>query len=131
MLVLSKLKWDLSAVTPHDFLEQILSRICPDPERCNVIKKHSQTFIALCSTGKIPEPSTLLIYSSNAKFISEVFFFLRVQEMKWSCVRCWEVFGMLFRSVGVFFFFFLARVRAVGRDLVLCAGHGIHSLPEL
>lgn len=52
LFVLSKLKWDLSAVTPHDFLEQILSRICPDQERCNVIKKHSQTFIALCSTGK-------------------------------------------------------------------------------
>lgn len=50
LFVLSKLKWDLSAVTPHDFLEQILSRICPDQERCNVIKKHSQTFIALCST---------------------------------------------------------------------------------
>lgn len=131
MLVLSKLKWDLSAVTPHDFLEQILSRICPDPERCNVIKKHSQTFIALCSTGKIPEPSTLLIYSSNAKFISEVFFFfVSARDEMVMCAMLGSVWNA-FQKCGSFFFFFLARVRAVGRDLVLCAGHGIHSLPEL
>lgn len=49
-LVLGKLKWDLSAVTPHDFLEQILSRLPLDREHSEVIKKHAQTFIALCTT---------------------------------------------------------------------------------
>lgn len=49
-VVLSKLKWDLSAVTPHDFLEQVLSRLSLDKERTEVIKKHAQTFIALCAT---------------------------------------------------------------------------------
>ena len=50
-LLLSKLKWDLSAVTPHDFLEQILCRLSFDKERRDVIKKHAQTFVALCATG--------------------------------------------------------------------------------
>ena len=50
-LLLSKLKWDLSAVTPHDFLEQILCRLSFDKERTDVIKKHAQTFVALCATG--------------------------------------------------------------------------------
>lgn len=50
-VVLSKLKWDLSAVTPHDFLEQVLSRLeCIDREQTEVIKKHAQTFVALCAT---------------------------------------------------------------------------------
>jgi len=51
-LVLSKLKWDLSAVTPHDFLEQILSRLSLEREHVEVIKKHAQTFVALCATGE-------------------------------------------------------------------------------
>lgn len=51
-LVLSKLKWDLSAVTPQDFLEQILSRLSLEREHTDVIKKHAQTFVALCATGK-------------------------------------------------------------------------------
>ncbi|KAJ8315791.1 hypothetical protein KUTeg_007941 [Tegillarca granosa] len=50
LLVLNKLKWDISAITPHDFLEQILCRLSMDKEKCDVIKKHAQTFIALCST---------------------------------------------------------------------------------
>ncbi|WAR07174.1 CCND2-like protein [Mya arenaria] len=49
-LLLSKLKWDLSAVTPHDFLEQILSRLSLDRHDMDVIKKHAQTFVALCAT---------------------------------------------------------------------------------
>lgn len=51
-LLLNKLKWDLSAVTPHDFLEQILSRLSLEREHTEVIKKHAQTFVALCATGR-------------------------------------------------------------------------------
>lgn len=51
-LILSKLKWDLAAVTPHDFLEQILSRLSLDRAHVKVIKKHAQTFVALCATGR-------------------------------------------------------------------------------
>ncbi len=51
--MLSKLKWDLSAITPHDFLEQILSRLPLDQFRALTIKRHAQTFIAICSTGEL------------------------------------------------------------------------------
>lgn len=50
ILVLGKLKWDLSAVTPYDFLEQIFSRL--SLPNVSVIRKHAATFIALCCTGK-------------------------------------------------------------------------------
>ncbi|XP_046568014.1 G1/S-specific cyclin-D2-like [Haliotis rubra] len=48
--VLYHLKWDLSAVTPHDFLDQLLSRLIPDKEKSGIIKRHAQAFIALCAT---------------------------------------------------------------------------------
>ena len=60
-LLLSKLKWDLSAVTPHDFLEQILCRLSLEKEPREVIKKHAQTFIALCATGNL----ILIIFGFN------------------------------------------------------------------
>lgn len=51
LMVLGKLKWNLAAVTPHDFIEHILRKL-PLPEgRVELIRKHAQTFIALCATG--------------------------------------------------------------------------------
>ncbi len=55
LLVLSKLKWDLSAITPHDFLEQILSRLPIDRANSQTIKRHAQTFVAICSTGRVSQ----------------------------------------------------------------------------
>ncbi|XP_039280432.1 G1/S-specific cyclin-D2 [Nilaparvata lugens] len=51
MLVLSKLKWDVAATTPRDFLPHILRRLpldrvpSLDPHKVHV---HAQTFITLC-----------------------------------------------------------------------------------
>ena len=50
LLVLSRLKWDLSAITPHDFLEQILSRLPVEKQKAQIIKRHAQTFISLSAT---------------------------------------------------------------------------------
>jgi len=50
LLVLGRLKWDLSAVTPHDFLEHFLCRLALPQDTAEVIKKHASTFIALCCT---------------------------------------------------------------------------------
>ncbi|XP_011498355.1 PREDICTED: G1/S-specific cyclin-D2 [Ceratosolen solmsi marchali] len=48
-LVVSKLKWDLSAVTPGDFLLYILARLPIDPRSWDtgMVLRHAQTFIAL------------------------------------------------------------------------------------
>ena len=52
-----RLKWDLSAITPLDFLEQILQRL-PELHQCSptqimTVKRHAKTFIALCATGML------------------------------------------------------------------------------
>ncbi|XP_046674328.1 G1/S-specific cyclin-D2-like [Homalodisca vitripennis] len=51
VLVLAKLKWEISAVTPQDFLCHILSRIPLDLHscECHMVRRHAQTFIALCA----------------------------------------------------------------------------------
>ncbi|XP_014667160.1 PREDICTED: G1/S-specific cyclin-D2-like [Priapulus caudatus] len=48
--VLSRLKWDLSAVTAHDFLEHLMSRLQLTSDRADMVRRHAQTFIALCAT---------------------------------------------------------------------------------
>ena len=53
MLVLGKLKWDLAAVIAHDFLALILHRLSLPSDRQALVKKHAQTFLALCATGNI------------------------------------------------------------------------------
>lgn len=58
LYVLSRLGWDLSSVTPLDFLELLLIRLpitstkCPD---LNVekVRQHAQAFISLAAKGKL------------------------------------------------------------------------------
>lgn len=49
-LVLTKLKWDLMAITPNAFLEHIFHRLPVDKEQAALLRKHAQTFIVLCAT---------------------------------------------------------------------------------
>lgn len=51
LLVLEKLKWDLVSVIANDFLPHILHRLPLPPDRAQLVRKHAQTFIALCATG--------------------------------------------------------------------------------
>lgn len=51
LVVLGKLKWNLAAVTPHDFIEHILRKLPLPKDKLLLIRKHAQTFIALCATG--------------------------------------------------------------------------------
>uniref|UniRef100_A0A8C0TX33 Cyclin D2 n=1 Tax=Cyanistes caeruleus TaxID=156563 RepID=A0A8C0TX33_CYACU len=52
LVVLGKLKWNLAAVTPHDFIEHILRKVPLPKDKLLLIRKHAQTFIALCATGR-------------------------------------------------------------------------------
>lgn len=54
-MVLGKLKWNLAAVTPNDFIEHIMRRLPLPEDKLTLIRKHVQTFIALCATGKDAE----------------------------------------------------------------------------
>ncbi|KAG7253462.1 hypothetical protein CRUP_002286, partial [Coryphaenoides rupestris] len=50
LLVLTKLKWDLASVTPLDFIDIFMSRLPVRTENRPVLRKHAQTFVALCAT---------------------------------------------------------------------------------
>ncbi|KAM7170031.1 LOW QUALITY PROTEIN: G1/S-specific cyclin-D3 [Macrochelys suwanniensis] len=50
VLVLEKLKWDLVSVIANDFLAHILHRLPLPMDKVELVKKHAQTFIALCAT---------------------------------------------------------------------------------
>ncbi|XP_078011492.1 G1/S-specific cyclin-D3 isoform X4 [Phascolarctos cinereus] len=50
VIVLGRLKWDLAAVIAHDFLALILHRLPVPLDRRALVKKHAQTFLALCAT---------------------------------------------------------------------------------
>lgn len=50
LVVLGKLKWNLAAVTPNDFIEHIMRKLPLPKEKLTLIRKHVQTFIALCAT---------------------------------------------------------------------------------
>ncbi|KAM6311247.1 G1/S-specific cyclin-D3 isoform 2-T2 [Podargus strigoides] len=50
VLVLEKLKWDLVSVVANDFLAHILHHLPLPKDKMELVKKHAQTFIALCAT---------------------------------------------------------------------------------
>ncbi|XP_068774362.1 G1/S-specific cyclin-D3 isoform X1 [Struthio camelus] len=50
VLVLGKLKWDLVSVIANDFLAHILHHLPLPKDKMELVKKHAQTFIALCAT---------------------------------------------------------------------------------
>lgn len=88
-MVLSKLKWDVSAVTPQDFLRHILRRLPLESVSLDstMVHRHAQTFIALCARGMyiILEPfiftTTTNCYLRGIGLILEVFFVLKKSYM--------------------------------------------------
>lgn len=64
LLLVNKLKWNLAAMTPHDFIEHFLSKMPEAEENKQLIRKHAQTFVALCATGGatlagLPHPASV------------------------------------------------------------------------
>lgn len=51
-MVLGKLKWNMASVIPNDFIEHIMRRLPIPKDKLALVRKHTQTFIALCATGK-------------------------------------------------------------------------------
>ena len=53
-MVLQALKWDVLCVTPHDFIEHIVRRLpLTSLDDVDTVRRHAQTFIALCTAGTI------------------------------------------------------------------------------
>lgn len=55
LLILSKLKWEVLTVTPHDFVRPLMRRIPIDETDVDsrVLLSHTHTFIALCARGEL------------------------------------------------------------------------------
>ncbi|XP_042874195.1 G1/S-specific cyclin-D2-like [Penaeus japonicus] len=52
LLVLTRLKWDLAAITPHAFLDQIIARLqlkLPEAQM-RMVREHATFFITVCAT---------------------------------------------------------------------------------
>ncbi|XP_018419860.1 PREDICTED: G1/S-specific cyclin-D1-like [Nanorana parkeri] len=72
LLVLNKLKWDIEAVTPRDFLPYFLALLRLPAERLQQVRRHSETFIALCTTDCtfIALPPSLVAAASLAAAVN-------------------------------------------------------------
>ena len=51
MLILSKLKWTVTAVTGFDYVDHVLERVEWSKEN-PLIRRHAHTLVGLCYTGK-------------------------------------------------------------------------------
>ncbi|XP_053308239.1 G1/S-specific cyclin-D1-like [Spea bombifrons] len=72
LLVLNKLKWDVEAVTPRDFLSHFVDLLGVPAEKVQQVRKHTETFIALCATdGKfIALPPSMVAAASTAAAVT-------------------------------------------------------------
>lgn len=68
LIVLNKLKWNISSVTPLDFLEHLLVRLPINKQHTDVsqIKKHAQAFISLAARGKFTDKVEFIFVLSNS-----------------------------------------------------------------
>lgn len=53
LVVLGKLKWNVASVIPNDFIEHIIQRLTLPKDKVAMVRKHTQTFIALCATDEL------------------------------------------------------------------------------
>ncbi|XP_077565418.1 G1/S-specific cyclin-D2-like isoform X2 [Stigmatopora nigra] len=49
LVVLGKLKWDMAAVIPNDFVEHFLRRLPLTEDKLPIVRKHTQILIELCT----------------------------------------------------------------------------------
>lgn len=50
-IVLDRLRWDLGAITPFDYVEHLIRKLPMDEEMREAVKRHAFAFISLCATG--------------------------------------------------------------------------------
>nr|XP_046205552.1 G1/S-specific cyclin-D1-like [Oncorhynchus gorbuscha] len=75
LLTLNKLKWDLASVTPHDFIDHFLSKLPVHQNTKQILRKHAQTFVALCATDVkfIANPPSMIAAGSVAAAVQGLY----------------------------------------------------------
>ncbi|KAM9832363.1 G1/S-specific cyclin-D1 [Neosynchiropus ocellatus] len=98
LLVLSKLKWDLASVTPHDFIEHFLSKLTIHPSTKQILRKHAQTFVALCATDVnfIASPPSMVAAGSVVAAVQGLY--LKSQDASLSSQNLTNFLSQVIRS---------------------------------
>lgn len=89
LVVLQVLRWEISAVTSYDYVEQILARLRVGARHVDRVRRHSHILIAMCATG---EPS---FFSSSLLPV--------VAHARWKTI-------LLSVAVYLLFFFFIIPI---------------------
>ncbi|CAN9507319.1 unnamed protein product [Ophioblennius macclurei] len=98
LLVLNKLKWDLASVTPHDFIEHFLSKLKIHPSTKQILRKHAQTFVALCATDVnfIASPQSMVAAGSVVAAVQGLY--LKSQDVSLSSQNLTNFLSQVIRS---------------------------------
>ncbi|PWA32818.1 G1/S-specific cyclin-D1 [Gambusia affinis] len=98
LLVLNKLKWDLASVTPHDFIEHFLSKLKIHPSTKQILRKHAQTFVALCATDVnfIASPPSMVAAGSVVAAVQGLY--LKSQDASLSSPNLTNFLSQVIRS---------------------------------
>ncbi|XP_040023987.2 G1/S-specific cyclin-D1 [Gasterosteus aculeatus] len=98
LLVLNKLKWDLASVTPHDFIEHFLSKLKIYPSTKQTLRKHAQTFVALCATDVnfIASPPSMVAAGSVVAAVQGLY--LKSQDASLSSQNLTNFLSQVIRS---------------------------------
>ncbi|KAJ0056450.1 hypothetical protein NL108_008035, partial [Boleophthalmus pectinirostris] len=98
LLLLNKLKWDLASVTPHDFIEHFLSKLKIHLSTKQVLRKHAQTFVALCATDVnfIASPPSMVAAGSVAAAVQGLY--LKSQDASLSSQNLTNFLSQVIRS---------------------------------
>ncbi|XP_028843507.1 G1/S-specific cyclin-D1-like [Denticeps clupeoides] len=96
LLVLGKLKWDLASVTPHDFIEHFLSKLPIQLDTKQILRKHAQTFVALCATDVkfIASPPSMIAAGSVAAAVQG----LHLKSLTFSSQNLTELLSQIIKS---------------------------------
>ncbi|XP_058502160.1 G1/S-specific cyclin-D1 [Solea solea] len=98
LLVLNKLKWDLASVTPHDFIDHFLSKLNIHLSTKQILRKHAQTFVALCATDVnfIASPPSMVAAGSVVAAVQGLY--LKSQDASLSSQNLTNFLSQVIRS---------------------------------
>ncbi|XP_030271368.1 G1/S-specific cyclin-D1 [Sparus aurata] len=98
LLVLNKLKWDLASVTPQDFIEHFLAKLKIYQSTKQILRKHAQTFVALCATDVnfIASPPSMVAAGSVVAAVQGLY--LKSQDASLSSQNLTNFLSQVIRS---------------------------------
>lgn len=73
VVVLSRLEWDLSAVTGFDYVDHVLERVSWSRNQ-PLVRRHARTLVDLCYTGTVPTLFTVYSLSYTTLFFKSTLY---------------------------------------------------------